>query len=99
MKRTILFAVGALGAFFIWQWWLSRQNDTVFDTTKAQKQSDKIGRGQEILNLLNRPRIASDEQIEKVGPIMTQMNGLWSRIFPSEAKTEDNPLIYGFGRN
>jgi hypothetical protein len=110
MKRTLLIIGGLAGLFVIWQWWISRRNETLYDADHQRSEADRAGRAQENLGLVNRPRLASDEAIGNLPAIAVGvLNGLWSQfstdgsIRNGTAKDvstiQSSPLIFGYGNN
>lgn len=102
-----MISIFGVAAFLIWQWYLSLQDGDKYDRDKTQKLADKMGREAESLQIGARPRLASDEPYGLVSGILTQMQGLWSRLLPDgngerpDDKTwvkppAKDPLIYGY---
>lgn len=107
MRRIIIILAAAVGAFFVWQWFLSKRDPGKAALDKQRSEADKAGKAQERLQMAGRPRLADDYSLKFLPAILAGSNALWSQILPDGrvnnstekeyVDPERDPSIYGYG--
>jgi hypothetical protein len=68
MKKPLFWILAAAGAFFAWQWHLSKTSKPAqaLEADQDKARTDQVGRMREAAGELARPRLASDEAADKL---------------------------------
>jgi hypothetical protein len=68
MKKPLLWILAAAGAFFAWQWYLSKTSKPAdaLEADQDKARTDQVGRMREAAGAVARPRLAADDAAGKL---------------------------------